>query len=566
MEERQFRLDDVMGVLRRRWRILVATAGSAVLLSILVAALLPNRYVASTTMLVEPQSVSKRLVEGGLEEADLMGRLHLLTMQILSRDRLSRVIQDLGLYPEESKQITREEVIEYMRSQIWVEPVLPELEVGRARRSDLTINTFRLFFRHEDGRTAADVANRLANDFIDEHLRDRVRASGDTAEFIEAELARLGTRTQEIEAQIARVKGENVGSLPEDMMPSQTRLGRTYEALRFAQQRFGEAESDMAFYQQQAKVARLVEGGRGDVIGRAVTPALRLRELEIQLGALRARGLTDKHPDIIIAEAEAAEIRTNMDSADGNSSVPSSIAEQEALAQVERARQRAEAARGEVARLQQEIETIETSLAATPRVAEQLDALQREWISLNESYQTYANKRLEASVAANMERRQKGEQFRKLEAAFVPPEPASPNRPLIVLAGGLFGLLLGGGLVFLREAVDTSYHSPRRLQEALRIPVLAAIPSILLETDRRARRQRQFREAFAAAAVAGTILLVSAVGYVYVNLPGLWRSEAETASTAPAPALPRPESSAPSGLPSPSPPPAAGSPASPTSG
>lgn len=563
MDEQQFRLEDVKGMLRRRGRILAATAGSAVLLAILIAALLPNRYVASTTLLVEPQSVSKRLVEGGLEEADLMGRLHLLTMQILSRDRLSRVIQDLDLYSEESKRMTREEVIEYMRSQIWVEPVLPELEVGRARRGDLTINTFRLFFRHERASTAADVANRLANDFIDEHIRDRVRASGDTAEFIEAELARLATRTQEVEAQVARVKGENVGSLPEDMVPSQTRLGRTYEALRFAQQRFGEAESDMAFYQQQARVARLVEGGRGDVIGRAVTPALRLRELEIQLGALRARGLTEKHPDIIIAEAEAAEIRANMDSQDADSSVPTSIAEQEALAQVERARQRAEAARGEVTRLQQEVETIETKLAATPRVAEQLDALQREWISLNESYQTYASKRLEASVAANMERRQKGEQFRKLEAAFVPPEPASPNRPLIVLAGGLFGLLLGGGLAFLLEATDTSYHSARRLQESLRIPVLAAIPSILLESDRRAERRRRFREAFAAAAVAGTILLVSAVGYVYVNLPGLWRGDAETASSAPPP---RPAASAPSGLVAPLSPPAAGSPASPTDG
>ena len=38
-----------------------------------------------------------------------------------------------------------------------------------------------------------------------------------------------------------------------------------------------------------------------------------------------------------------------------------------------------------------------------------------------------------------MERRQLGEQFRVLEAAFVAPEPSSPNRILIFVLGALFG-------------------------------------------------------------------------------------------------------------------------------
>lgn len=521
MDEQQFQIEDLVGMVRRRWRLTSAIAGSFILLAILIASLLPNRYVASTTLLVEPQSVSKRLVEGGPEEEDLMNRLHLLTMQILSRARLSRVIDDLDLYPELSEEMTREDVLGFMRSQIWVEPVLPELQIERNRRTDVTINTFRLFFRHEKASVAAAVANRLAGDFIDEHIRDRVRSSGDTAEFIEAELARLATRAQEVEAEIARVKDENTGSLPEDMETSQRRLGRTHEAVRFAQQRLGEAESDIAFYQQQAKLSRQIEGGRGDVIGRAVTPALRLRELEMQIGALRARGLTSRHPDVVIAEAEADEIRARIDGEESESASPTSLAEQEALAQAERARQRAEAARAELTRLGEEIEQIETRIAATPRVTEKLESLQREWVSLNESYQSFSAKRLEASVAANMERRQKGEQFRVLEPAFAPPKPSSPNRKAILFVGAVLGILAGGGLALLREMTDSSYHAPRTLQESLRIPVLATIPAILLDADRRARGRRRIREAVAAAAVAGVFLFFSAVGYVYVNRPGL---------------------------------------------
>jgi len=490
MDEREFRLEDLMGMFRRRWRLLAVVAGGISLSAVLIAAILPNRFVAATTLLVEPQSVSKRLVDDGKADEDVMNRLHLLTMQILSRARLSRIIDDLGLYAEMSEEKTREEVIGYMRDQIWVEPVLPELGTGRPKNAEFTINTFRLYFGHDNRQTAAAVANRLANDFIDEHIRDRVRSSGDTAEFIEAELARLATRTQEVEAQIAKIKGENPGSLPEDMLSNQSRLERTYEVLRQAQQRLGDARSDIAFYQQQSKVARQVEGGRGDVVGRAVTPALRLRELEIQLGALRARGLTDKHPDVVIAEAEAAEIRSQIDGDGSEDSAPTSMAEQQAAAEAERARQRAEAAEAELLRLREEIAATEAKLAATPRVAEQLDALRRQWTSLNESYQSFSAKRLEANVTANMERRQKGEQFRVLEPAFAPPEPASPNRLLIIAVGALLGLFIGAGLVSAVEVADSSYHVPRAVQESLRVPVLAAIPAILLECGRLLPRWR----------------------------------------------------------------------------
>lgn len=559
MNEDGFQLGDLVAMFWRRGKVIGVVAGLVLLAAIFVAAILPNEFESYTTLLVEPQSISKRLVEGGVEGGDMSGRLHLMTMQILSRSRLSRVIDDLGLYQDESEELTREQVIDLMRSQIRVEPVLPELERGLFRRYQGEINTFRLFYRHESPSVAAAVANRLANDFIDEHIRDRVKVSGDTAEFIEAELARLSTRAQDVEAKIAAVKAENVGSLPEDLLTSQTRLGRTYEALRVAQQRLGDAESDAAFYQQQSKVARLVEGGRSDVIGRAVTPALRLRELEIQLGALRARGLTDKHPDVVIAEAEAAEIRAKIDGEQVEETPPTSMAEQEALAQAERARQQVDAARTEIARLEQEIAAIEEKIAATPRVAEQLDGLQREMTSLNESYQLFSEKRLEASVASNMERRQKGEQFRVLESAFPGPAPISPNRKMIVVMGLLFGLGAGAFVGLALEISDRSFHDPRRLQQSLRTPVLAAIPSIRLAADRAAMRRRWLREGFAAATVAGVVLVSSAFAYVYVNRPGLLGTEVEEA----APAAPAAPPVTPAGIPEPPPPAAAEAPAPP---
>lgn len=535
MDEQGIKLGDLAGMLRRRKRVALWAAGLFFLASVLLAALLPSEYQAYTTMLVEPQAISKKLVEPGVEEGELINRLHLMTMQILSRARLSRVIDDLELYPELQEKMTREEVIEYMREHIWVEPVLPELETDPNRREELQINTFRLFYRHEDADVAAAVANRLANDFIDEHIRDRVQVSGDTAEFIEAELARLVTQLREVEAQIAGVKGENVGSLPEDREANELQHVRAVEALRDSQRRLADAESDEGFYRQQASVARMAEGtNRGDVMGRAVTPGLRLQELEIMLGELRSRGLTDRHPDVVAARAEVEQLKQRLAEGKDDPRTPASAAEQEAGAQADRAALRAESERKEVARIEAVIEQVGSRLAASPRVAEQIDALTRQYLSLNESFRSYSNKRLEASVAANMERRQKGEQFRVLEPAFPAQDPVSPNRVLILVVGALLALALGFGLAVALEAADSSFHAPRPLQDALRVPVLASIPEIELDSDRLVRRRQWRREALAALAVVGITLATAGLGYVYVNMPHLYGGGPTVPTTAPA--------------------------------
>ncbi|MCU0668804.1 MAG: Wzz/FepE/Etk N-terminal domain-containing protein, partial [Myxococcota bacterium] len=115
MEEQGFSLKDVVSIFVRRARLIAAIAGSIVLGSIFVASVLRDEYTVRATILVEPQSISRKLVETGEDERDPINRLHLMEMQILSRARLSKVIDDLKLYPEESEQKTREEVIDMMR-------------------------------------------------------------------------------------------------------------------------------------------------------------------------------------------------------------------------------------------------------------------------------------------------------------------------------------------------------------------------------------------------------------------------------------------------------------------
>jgi polysaccharide biosynthesis transport protein len=139
-------ISDLGGILRRRAKVVGITSLGLLLVVYWIAMALPNVYTSSATVLVEPQAVPEKLLEAGVAESDINQRLHLMTAQILARPRLSKIIDDLGLYKEESKYLLREEVIDLMRGDVRVEPVIPELEQRSARARDLAINEFRIIY------------------------------------------------------------------------------------------------------------------------------------------------------------------------------------------------------------------------------------------------------------------------------------------------------------------------------------------------------------------------------------------------------------------------------------
>jgi len=217
------------------------------------------------------------------------------------------------------------------------------------------------------------------------------------------------------------------------------------------------------------------------------------------------------------AEIATLEDRIANDDSEEQASGRTTFAQQNAEAEAHRAGQRRAAAEEEIQRLENVAAEIQALLAQTPVVAEQLDALNRRYQHLFASYQDFSNRRLEATVQAQLERRQLGEQFRVLEAAFVADAPVSPNRPILMVLSLILGLAVGGAAGILLEATDTSVHSAQQLQDAVRIPVLVAIPQILLESDRRALRGRRIRTGIATAVLVAFGLVGGAASYLWVN-------------------------------------------------
>ena len=104
--------------------------------------------------------------------------------------------------------------------------------------------------------------------------------------------------------------------------------------------------------------------------------------------------------------------------------------------------------------------------------------LNRDYLTTKDTYQTLLKKSEEAQQAENLERRQKGEQFKVIDPARIPEKPFRPDVPKILIFGLLLGAGCGFGIAFFREQMDRSFRDAEDLETTLGFKVLANIPKI----------------------------------------------------------------------------------------
>ena len=184
-------MPDIGGMVRRRIKVMLSAGTVAFLVLYWIAMALPNEYSSYATILVEPQSIDEALISAGVRESDLKERLGIMTAEILSRPRLSRMIDEFDLYPEESEYLQRSEVIDIMRSHVMVEPVLSALEAETRNRTDLEFNSFKITFRSRSAVMAAEVAQSIANDFLEANIDARVNVSQQSLDFMQLSLIHI---------------------------------------------------------------------------------------------------------------------------------------------------------------------------------------------------------------------------------------------------------------------------------------------------------------------------------------------------------------------------------------
>lgn len=505
---------------RRRWLIvlpfLLVTAGT-----IVYSTSLPSLYQSETLILVVPQQVPRNYVASTVT-TQIDQRLNAISQQVLSRSALERLILEFDLYPEERKTGIMDDVVGPMRL------IDIKVDISRATARDAQGGTsFRVGYNSTSPVKAKQVAERLASMFIDANLRDRELLAEGTDQFIEAELIAARTKLEEQERALEEYRRRNPWDQAEQVEHNRWVMINTQQSLEKLGYARKQDRDRLLFLEKlladlSASASELPSVGHGNA---AVpqTAAAQLAAAKNSLRALELR-LTPEHPDIIKAKNVIAELARN--------------AEQEALAAPVSAdvptaasvpvpeRQRLLNTQSEIAILKSSIAELENKerelqslLAAQqkriedyPARAREMHALTRDYDVIKNQYHELLRKKDSAKIAANLERRQIGEQMRIVEPALVPQRPFSPNRARLNLLGAALGLGLGVGLAALFEYRDTSLRTDEDVLAALALPVLALVP--VMRTTVEKRRTRRWRLIWS---VTGALTLV-----ISAAVAGFW--------------------------------------------
>jgi hypothetical protein len=157
--------------------------------------------------------------------------------------------------------------------------------------------------------------------------------------------------------------------------------------------------------------------------------------------------------------------------------------------------------------LRRAVNRYEQRVDNVPKRQEEFQALSRDYQTTKERYDTLLKRYEEAQLASSLEQGQKVEQFRILDAAIPPRDPAAPNRLRLFVIGVILSIGLAVGAVLVVEKLDTAFHSLDDLRAFANVPTLFSIPLILTAADM--RRQWRRLALTAVSVVIGLALLVA---------------------------------------------------------
>lgn len=545
---------------RRKWFILAPLLIFPVAAG-LYAMQLPDSFQSTTLILVQPQKVPSNFIASTVT-AGIGERLQTISQQIFSRTRLEQIINEFNLFAEARQTRPPEEIVERMRSRI-------QLQVHRndafrlsfvdpnPRLAMLVTNKLSSLFIEENLKVREQQAIGTSLFLDDEIVRYREKISEREVKILEfkrrhlEELPEQLSSNQSMLGQLQnqlKLNADNINAAESRRVQLQQQLAEVEqraasEADSPASALGGTSISELLMAQFN-QTAMATPGAPGSDDG-----ALRAAELELQKRRAALEGLmltyTERHPDVARLKAEIArlelrtdELRTETEEARALAEAERSRAEQERATQgpsapasspaaetprlryppvYEKLRADLSKAESDIARLSAQNEEIHRQLAAyqarisaTPARQLELQQLSEDYDNIKRVHQNLIDKKLQADLSENLERKQKGEQFQILDPANLPVKPFSPNRMRLVAMGGVAGLALGLGLVLLFDLLDLSVKTRQELAAVAGLPVLGAIPEIAAPGDR--RRRWMWRLAFSGTAV---LCLVVATGIVH---------------------------------------------------
>jgi len=482
-------------VIRRRWIIIVPLC-IFLTLGFLYTLTSKQIYQASTTILIQPQKVPTDYVQS-IVTTDIAQRINTISQQILSRTNLEKIIREFGLYQGQEDMYQEDKVLG-MRKRVVVTQ-----NSGRRQGTE----AFTVSFTGSNPEIVKNVVNELASFFMNENLKARESQAIGTSEFLESELEKIKNKLEDREQTLAIYRSKHLGGLPDELETNLRTLDRLQIQHTDALNALRDNQNAAALLKNQ--ISRLKEMAQNNTNatmqqdGTIVeSSALSITEQQYELEKRQLDDLllkyTAKHPEVIKLTKSVSKLKNKIEeekkekenSARDTSSTNGSEAvsgRNNVLFQHEYNLRQLENEivniKANIKEIQKTTQVYQKRVEDTPKREQELQSIQRDYNNIRESYSSLLARRLEAELAVNMEKKQKGEQFRIIDYARLPQKPISPDVKKLFIFSIAIGLGIGGGIIFLLEFLNPAIRSEEQIEKELGLPILSSIPPLSLPGD-----------------------------------------------------------------------------------
>lgn len=487
VEEDAIDLRQSLAVLRRYAVRIVGLAGVVALLAALVVFSMQPIYRGTATLLIEPNAQNVVSIEEVYAPGAANAEYYQTQFELLrSRQIAERVVKRLDLVnrpgflppagaPGWMRQLRDStwgrlmamlpargddqapESEQTSPTQAAIARVQAGLDVAPVRGSQLTY----IHFEHPDPRLAAEVANAVAQAYIEGTLEARLEMTQQAASWITERLAGLRTALEKSETALQRFRDENsLVSVRGDV------LGATAGALEQTTAQLVEARREQS---RLATLYRQAAALRNEPLGRLEsTPAVLQHPLIQSLKQEEARSLGrvselserygGKHPSLVQARSELAQVRAQLAVEVGKV--------------VDGIEQEYRAATANLAQIEAELGRRRGEVQKINRKQYELGALEREVETNRQLYDMFLTRFKETGASEDL----RTVNARVVDAAVVPGAPSKPRKGQIIALAGLLAGLAGVALAFLIDRLNDVLQGTADVERKLALPVIGLVP------------------------------------------------------------------------------------------
>lgn len=572
MEEHRLSRQDLSVILRRRKYHILVPLVALMAVSIAIAYGLPPVYRSTATILIEQQEIPSDLVRSTVTNYASQ-QIQVITQRVLTYDNLWKLIEKYNLYPGERDQDPAASVAE-LRQAIYQEMVSADVVDPKTGRPAKAVIAFTLSVDNRDAQTAQKMAAEVVDLYLNENKRLRTENASVTSVFLEQEAARIGKEISALEAKLATFKKENVTNLPTLMDFNMRLMDRAETELASIENEIQSLQERASYIQSRLVQTEPMASTYDDEGKKILSPPERLKSLQVQYMQASARYSPD-HPDLVRMRRELEALRKALGGGGGSVDSTAELSSQLAAAkgELKAARDRYSEAHPDVVRLKRTVANLEAALrkarrsptststvtgivpdnptyialqtelktasiglqaamarreqlraqladyekrvVRTPQVEQEYLQLSRDYDNAKKKYSEIRDKVLQARMAEELEKENRGEQLSVIEPPRVPESPERPNRLAILFLGTVLSLGGGASAAAAAERMDRTVRGAGTVTAVLKAPPLAVIPYLGMEAM--AGRKRRGLLLFAVLAV----ILVSAaiLLHLYGALP-----------------------------------------------